>query len=81
MTTEDIHKLVSLIEDVICQRVDIDEFEDIMPKVSQLMYNRYCNDRKRSVGFDTTGMSKKELETEYFIEEVVDDNSRSNKTR
>lgn len=42
MTRPDILKLVCLIEDAICQRVDIDEFEEILPKVSEVLYNRYC---------------------------------------
>ncbi len=42
MKREDILKLVCLIEDAICQRVDINEYEEILPKVSEVLYNRYC---------------------------------------
>ena len=42
MTRADIMKLVSLIEDAICQRVEISEYEEILPKVSEVLYNRYC---------------------------------------
>lgn len=43
MKDSDIHKLLSLIEDLICNRVDIAEYEDILPKLSKLMYHRYCS--------------------------------------
>ncbi len=42
MTDADILKLTELIEDLICNRVDIDTFEEILPKVSTVLYNRYC---------------------------------------
>ena len=42
MNSKDVMKLAGLFEDLICMRVEIDEFEDIMPKVSDLLYNRYC---------------------------------------
>ena len=43
MTSKEIHKLVSIIEDLICFRVTLDEFEKIMPEISELMYHRYCS--------------------------------------
>jgi len=43
MTSPDIFKLVSLIEDAIYERVDIDDFEIILPEVATVLYNRYCS--------------------------------------
>ena len=42
MKDADALALVSFIEDGVCMRVDIDEYEEIMPKISMILYNRYC---------------------------------------
>ena len=42
MRDDDIHKLAGLFEDSICSNIDLDEFEDIMPKIATVLYNRYC---------------------------------------
>lgn len=68
MTSQEIHKLVSIIEDLICFRVDIDEFEEIMPKISQLMYKRYC-------GTDTLADLKNNIENKTI--EIMKDSSKA----
>ncbi len=49
MKESDILKLAGLIEDLICFRVDIDTFDEILPKVSTVLYNRYCKDAKGGI--------------------------------
>ena len=42
MTNDETIKLVEIIEDAICNRVDIDKYEEILPKVSKILFERYC---------------------------------------
>lgn len=45
MRSDEILQLVGLIEDLICFMVDPEVFEEIMPKISEVMHNRYCKEQ------------------------------------
>lgn len=74
----DVLKLVELFEDVICQRVGIDEYEALMPNVAEVLYSRYCvNTPARDVSRLMTAGNKAQLEKLrlYSSKPPVDDMS------
>lgn len=49
MNNKQIFQLVSSIEDAISFRVDIDIYEEILPKIATVLYNRYCLNELNSI--------------------------------
>jgi hypothetical protein len=67
MTSEQVFKLVQLIEDGICMKVDIDDYEEIMPKVALVLFNRYCSGLETNEGLALM-KEMKELENVLGLE-------------
>ncbi len=72
-----IHSICNGIEDVMCNRMDIDDFEELMPLIIKELYKRHLPSRVVEI----SEKDKRIKELEKFIEDCYEDFDHSSNTQ